>query len=46
MNVEIPRRELKEGDELVSVVRGEFAWTKAALEPILMDINLSLKVSF
>lgn len=43
VSVEIPRRELKEGDELVSVVRGEFAWTSAAVEPILTDINLSLK---
>lgn len=44
IHVEIPKRELKDGDELVSVVHGEFSWTSTAVEPTLIDINLSLKV--
>ncbi|KAM0749801.1 hypothetical protein T439DRAFT_39861 [Meredithblackwellia eburnea MCA 4105] len=43
IKVELPRRELKDGDELVSVVHGDFTWSTAAVDPTLVDINLSLK---
>ncbi|SCV73559.1 BQ2448_7485 [Microbotryum intermedium] len=37
-------RTFQAGDELVSVVRGEFAWnSKSSTESILSDINLSVK---
>lgn len=38
-------RPIREGDELVSIVRGDFTWDSSAAEPNLSDINLSLKVS-
>ncbi|KAI5478725.1 putative ABC metal ion transporter [Pseudohyphozyma bogoriensis] len=42
--IEKPNRELKLGDELVSVVGGEFAWSSAqGAQPALVDISLSLK---
>lgn len=44
VKVEIPARDLADGDELVSVVHGEFSWNSVMPEPNLVDINLSLKV--
>lgn len=35
--------DIKEGDELVGVSHGDFSWSSAAVEPTLVDINLSLK---
>lgn len=44
INIELPQRETVQGDELISVVHGEFSWnTKANAEATLVDINLSLK---
>ena len=45
VSVESSRREPQEGDELLSIVHGDFSWTSAAIESTLLDINLSLKVS-
>jgi len=53
VNISIPSRELKDGDELLSVVHGDFTWTPlpapdapaATLPPInhLQDISVSVK---
>jgi ATP-binding cassette subfamily C (CFTR/MRP) protein 1 len=42
--VVVQTRELKDGDEAVSVVHGDFSWNSTSTEPNLVDINLSLKV--
>jgi ATP-binding cassette subfamily C (CFTR/MRP) protein 1 len=45
VNVELSAREIVAGDEVVSIVHGDFSWTgTTATEPNLVDINLSLKV--
>ena len=44
VSVESSRREPQEGDELLSIVHGDFSWNSAAIESTLLDINLSLKV--
>ncbi|KAK4704436.1 hypothetical protein P7C70_g1781, partial [Phenoliferia sp. Uapishka_3] len=45
VNFEVPTRELKDGDELVSVTHGEFTWdSTSAADSTLVDINLSVKV--
>lgn len=44
ISIELPQRDTMRGDELISVVHGEFAWnTKAGAESTLADINLSVK---
>ncbi|GAA5830633.1 hypothetical protein JCM11251_002541 [Rhodosporidiobolus azoricus] len=52
VKIDLPTRELKHGDELISVVQGDFTWTplpapdKAQTERVpntLEDINLSVK---
>ncbi|ORY80748.1 P-loop containing nucleoside triphosphate hydrolase protein, partial [Leucosporidium creatinivorum] len=44
ISIELPQRETVQGDELISVVHGEFSWnTKSNAEATLVDINLSLK---
>ncbi|KAK4056218.1 hypothetical protein OIO90_002659 [Microbotryomycetes sp. JL221] len=43
VTIEQPSRELVNGDELVSVVHGDFQWTGKQTEPTLQDINLSIK---
>lgn len=45
VSIELPQgRDTMQGDELISVVHGEFSWnTKANTESTLADINLSLK---
>ena len=35
--------ELQDGDELVSVIGGEFAWNSSQTEPTLVNVNLSVK---
>jgi hypothetical protein len=45
VKIEVVRDRLMEGDELISVQKGEFSWTAGQSEPTLHDINLSLKVS-
>jgi hypothetical protein len=45
VTIESPNRELKLGDELVSVVGGEFTWnSNGGSLSTLVDISLSVKV--
>ncbi|TFK18058.1 metal resistance protein YCF1 [Coprinopsis marcescibilis] len=39
----IEDRPVKNGDEVLSIKDGEFAWSSTAIEPTLQDINLSVK---
>jgi ATPase subunit of ABC transporter with duplicated ATPase domains len=34
---------IQDGDEVLSITHGEFLWSKDAKEPILQDINLTVK---
>ena len=34
---------IQDGDEVLSITDGEFFWSKDGKEPILQDINLSVK---
>ena len=44
ISIELPQRDTMQGDELISVVHGEFAWnSKSGVDPTLVDINLSVK---
>lgn len=43
-SIELPQRDTMQGDELISVAHGEFAWnSKPGVERTLVDINLSVK---
>lgn len=45
ITIEVPDKELLIGDELVSVVGGEFTWaTVVGQDSTLVDLNLSVKV--
>lgn len=37
------RENIQAGDEVLSIVKGEFLWSKDGKEPILQDINLTAK---
>ena len=36
-------KKLEEGDEVLSISRGEFYWSKDGVSPTLEDINLNVK---
>lgn len=39
----IPKEDIQDGDEVLSVTNGEFFWSKDDKEPTLQDINLTVK---
>lgn len=39
----IPKENIQAGDEVLSIVKGEFLWSKDGKEPTLQDINLTAK---
>lgn len=39
----ILKENIQDGDEVLSISNGEFFWSKGAKEPILQDINLTVK---
>lgn len=44
VSVEVSQQDIVPGDELVSIVHGDFSWTgTVTTDPHLLDINLSLK---
>ena len=39
----IPKENIQDGDEVLSITNGEFFWSKDGKDPILQNINLTVK---